>query len=127
MFWSLFSGGAVGRCQAAQLVETGGACSPSGACGGDPSAGAQGRVGPRQGVGWGSDVGGGVVQDEVVDVDQFALQKHRRGGIVNVRPGAESVGDGACGEPLVEACDGVLRLRQIESRRVDGTGRHKSK
>ncbi|UQE03863.1 hypothetical protein JEY30_49650 (plasmid) [Bradyrhizobium japonicum] len=58
-------------------------------------------MGARQLVGGGADVHAGVVEDEVIEVDKFAVQPQTGAGISEVRPADCAVADWAFGQPLV--------------------------
>jgi hypothetical protein len=58
--------------------------------------------------GRGADVHAGVVEDEVVEVDERALQPQAGAGVAEVGPGDPALLDRAFGEPLVEPGQGIL-------------------
>lgn len=62
-------------------------------------------------VGRGSDVHVGVVQDEVFDMDELAVEPQRRRGIGKVEPLDETVADRAFVHALVEAGQKVFGCR----------------
>jgi hypothetical protein len=48
------------------------------------------------------------VEDEVVEVDKFAVEPQTGAGVSEVRPADRAVADWAFGEPLVEPGDSIL-------------------
>ncbi|GCC42891.1 hypothetical protein chiPu_0027153, partial [Chiloscyllium punctatum] len=60
-------------------------------------------------MGRGADVHAGVVEDEVVKVDELAFQPQAGAGVGEVSPRDKAVADRAFGQALVEARHGILR------------------
>ena len=87
---------------AAQAGEPGGRQRPVGFGVGDAAAGAQHGMRPGQLMGRGANVHVGVVEHEVVDVDQLAVEPQAGRGVGEVGAGDKAVADRAFGEPLVE-------------------------
>ena len=58
---------------------------------------------PGEFVGRGADVHAGVVQDEVLEVDEFALEPQCGGRVGEVLALDKTVADRRAGQPLVEA------------------------
>ena len=63
---------------------------------------------PGQLMGRGADVHVGVVEHEVVEVDQLAVEPQAGRGVGEVGPGDPAVADRAFGEPLVEPGERIL-------------------
>ncbi len=59
-------------------------------------------------MGWSANVHAGVVEDEVIEVDKFAVQPQTGAGIGEVCPADCAVADWAFGQPLVEAGHSIL-------------------
>ena len=59
-----------------------------------------------------ADVHAGVVQHEVLQMDELALEPERGGGIGEMCPRDPAVTDGARSQPLVEPCQRVFGARQ---------------
>ena len=59
-------------------------------------------------MGRGADVHAGVVEHEVVEVDQFAVEPQAGRGIGKVGAGDQTVADRAFGQPLVEAGERIF-------------------
>ena len=60
----------------------------------------------------GADVHAGVVQHEVLEMDELALEPERGGGVGKVGPRDPAVADGARSQPLVEPRQRVFGARQ---------------
>ena len=75
---------------------------------GDAAAGAQHGMRPGELMGRGADVHVGVVEHEVVEVDQLAVEPQAGRGVGEVGAGDPTVADRAFGEPFVEAGEGIL-------------------
>ena len=75
---------------------------------GDAAAGAQHGMRPGQLMGRGADVHVGVVEHEVVEVDQLTVEPQAGRGVGEVGAGDKPVADRAFGEPLVEAGERIL-------------------
>ena len=97
---------------APQRLEADGRQRPAGRGVGDAPARAQHRVGAREFVGGDADVHAGVVQNEVLQVDELALDPERGGGVGKMRPRDPAVADGARSQPLVEPRQRVFGARQ---------------
>ena len=108
------------HCPPPQRIETSEGQRPAGRGAGDTAARAQHRAGAGQFVGWRSDVHGGVVQHEVFEVDELALEPQRGGGVDEVGSRDPAVADGARSQPLVEPRQRVFgaheRPRQVGPR-----------
>lgn len=63
---------------------------------------------PGQLVGRGADVHAGVVEDKVVEVDEFAVEPQTGAGVGEVHPADRAVAYWAFGQPLVEAGERIL-------------------
>src|SRR5258707_7228200 len=63
---------------------------------------------PGQFVGRGANVHVGVVEHEVVEVDQLAVQPQAGSGVAEVAAGDKTGADRAFGEPFVEPGEGIL-------------------
>ena len=87
---------------AAQAGEAGRRQRPVGFGVGDAAAGAQHGMRPGQLMGRGADVHVGVVEHEVVEVDQLTVEPQAGRGVGEVGAGDKAVADRALGEPLVE-------------------------
>jgi hypothetical protein len=74
---------------------------------GDPSAGSENVAGDSEFVGWGADVSESVVEDEVFEVDEFAIDPEGCAGVGEVLPFEPSASDGRAGDALVEASEGA--------------------
>ena len=93
---------------AAQAGKPGGRQRPVGLGLGDAAAGAQHGMGAGELVGRGADVHVGVVEHEIVEVDQFAVEPQAGRGVGKVGAGDTAVADRAFGEPLVEPGQRIL-------------------
>ena len=93
---------------AAQAGEPGGRQRPVGFCLGDAAAGAQHGMGAGELMGRGADVHVGVVENEIVEVDEFAVEPQAGAGVGEVGAGDKAVADRAFGEPLVEPGQRIL-------------------
>ena len=69
-------------------------------------------MGAGEFVGGRSDVHAGVVQHEVFEVDELALEPERGGGVGEVGPRDPAVADGARSQPLVEPRQRVFGARE---------------
>jgi hypothetical protein len=92
----------------AQAVEAGGGQGPARICRNDAPAGPQHGMGAGELVGGAADILAGVVQHEILEVDEFAFEPQRRAGVEEVAPGCPSVADRARAQPLVEPRQPVL-------------------
>jgi hypothetical protein len=63
-------------------------------------------------MGWGSDVHPGVVQHQILEVDELAREPQTGAGIGEVRPRCPTLLDGAVDEPLVEPGEGIFGDRE---------------
>ena len=93
---------------AAQAGEPGRRQRPVGFGLGDAAPGAQHGMGPGQLMGRGADVHVGVVEHEIVEVDQLAVEPQTGAGVGEVGAGDPAVADRAFGEPLVEPGERIL-------------------
>ncbi|GJE02993.1 hypothetical protein GMJLKIPL_4944 [Methylobacterium isbiliense] len=80
-------------------------------CRHEPS-GSQDRASPRQLVGWCPDVHAGVMQDEVLEVDEFAGEPERRAGVVKVGAAFPAACDRTGAQPLVKPREGIFGDRK---------------
>ena len=94
---------------AAQAGEAGRRQRPVGFGIGDAAAGAQHGMRPGELMGRGADVHVGVVEHEVVEVDQFAVEPQAGRGVGEVGANDKTGPDRALGEPLVEARQRIFR------------------
>jgi hypothetical protein len=76
-------------------------------------------MGSGQLVGGGADVHAGVVEDEVVEVDKFAVEPQTGAGFGEMGPCDPTVADWASCEALVEAGEHVLGRRQRPGKGVE--------
>jgi hypothetical protein len=72
----------------------------------DPPASAQDVAGDRQFMGRCANIPRGVVQDEVFEVDEFAIDPQRGAGIGEVLPLEEAASDRRARNPLIETGEG---------------------
>ncbi|CEG10444.1 hypothetical protein BN961_03884 [Afipia felis] len=105
----------VGRCivahapsPAPQRVESAGGQRPVGFFAGDAPSRAQHGVGAGELVGRGADVHAGIVENEILQMDEFALQPQSGAGVGEVRSADPPVADWALGQPLVEARERIF-------------------
>ena len=105
---------------AAQAGEPGRRQRPVGFGVGDAAAGAQHGMGPGELMGRGANVHVGVVEHEVVEVDQLAVEPQAGRGVGEVGAGDKAGADRAFGEPLVEPGRANPRRRRA-GRRVLAT------
>ena len=71
--------------------------------GGDASAGFQDVAGDGEFVGGGTDVAKGIMQDEVLEMDEFAVDPERGLRLEEMRALEKALTDGRTGDALVEA------------------------
>ena len=69
-------------------------------------------MGPREFVGWRALIHPGVVQDEIFEVQQLALEPQAGAGVQKVRAADPPRPDRALAKALVEAREGVLGGRE---------------
>jgi hypothetical protein len=86
----------------AQATQTVSGKRPAGRLRCDASAGAQHVAGDGQFVGRGAGVGAGVVQDEVLEMDQLAIDPKRGAGIGEMRAFNPAGADRRAGDPLID-------------------------
>ena len=114
---ALFRPGPAGRV-AAQRGEAGPRQGPVGRLGGNAPARPQHRVGADQGVGGRADVHAGVVQHEVFEVHQFALEPQGGAAFGKMRPRNPALAHRARPQPFVEAGERILRLGERRGQRA---------
>jgi hypothetical protein len=88
--------------------EARGAGGPAGLGGGDAAAGAQDGVGAGELLRGGVAVATGVVEDEILEEDEIALEGEAGAGVGEGGAGGPAVADGAGGEELIETSKSVL-------------------
>ena len=69
---------------------------------GDPPTGAQYVTGDGEFVGWSADIAGGIMEDEVLEMNKFAIDPQRGAGIGELGAFEEARADGRTGYTLVE-------------------------
>ena len=79
---------------------------------GDAAAGPENRVGAGELVAGRAYVHAGIVEDEVLEVDELALEAQRRAGVGEMPAADEALPHRAFGHSLVEAGEGVLGMGQ---------------
>ncbi|MUO72050.1 hypothetical protein BBI12_019730 [Agrobacterium vitis] len=70
---------------------------------GDASAGFQDVAGDGELVGGGADVAKGIVQDEVFEMDEFAVDPERGVRVEEMRALEKAIADARAGDALIEA------------------------
>gem|GEM_PF-2362966 len=82
----------------------------AGACGcplrTEPPAGAQNIAGDGEFVGWGAGIAKGVVEDEVFEMDEFAIDPQRCAGVSEILAFGPALPDRRAGDALVQAREG---------------------
>ena len=92
----------------------------SGVCGKNLAAGAQHRMRAGELVGRRADVHVGVVQDQVLEVDELALEPERGGRVGKVLALDKTVAHRRAGQPLVEARQNLGRARDRPDQGLQG-------
>ena len=75
--------------------------------GGDAASGFQDVAGDGEFVGGGTDVPQSVMQDEVFEMDEFAINPERRMCLEEMRALEKALADGRAGDALVETGEGA--------------------
>lgn len=87
---------------AAQGAEAVGAERPAGRLDRDPPAGAQDVAGDGEFMRRGADVVAGIVQDEILEMDEFSVDPQRGAGICEMSPFEKAAADLGADNALVE-------------------------
>jgi hypothetical protein len=87
---------------------------------GDAAAGPQDRVGAGELVAGRASVHCGIVEDEVLEIDELSLETQRRKGVCEMPPADEALPHRAFRNSFVEAGERVLGMGQGERERAPG-------
>jgi hypothetical protein len=86
----------------------------------DAPAGAQHVAGDGEFVGGGADIAKTVVEDEVFEVDEFAVDPQGSAGVGEILPFKPSAADGGAGDALVEAGESAAGVGDGFQQGVEG-------
>ena len=87
---------------------------------GDAATAAQDVAGDGQFVGRGADVGAGVVQDEVLEMHELAVEPQRGAGVGKILALKQASADRRAGNPFIDPGQGGRRLGDMLQQTLDG-------